>query len=54
MPAISDIKTQGSELRGQGGSSKWHPDRLKTQTCEYFTGTRALKIENAIIKNLKH
>ena len=26
------IKIHGSELRGQGGSSKQHPDRLKTHT----------------------
>ena len=26
------------------------PDRLETHTHEYFTETRALKIENAIIK----
>ena len=25
------------------------PDRLETRTLEYFTGTRALKIKNAIL-----
>ena len=44
------IKTHGSESRGQGGSSKQRPDGLETHTREYYTGTRVVKIENAIIK----
>ena len=44
------IKTHGSESRGQGGSSKQHPDGLKTHTREYITGTRVVKIKNAITK----
>ena len=44
------IKTHGSELRSQGGSSKRRPDRLETHTCEYYTGTRVVKFENAITK----
>ena len=42
------IKTHGSELQGQGGSTKQHPDGLETHTREYFTGTRVVKFENAI------
>ena len=42
------IKTHGSESRGQGGSSKRHPDGLETHTREYFTGTRVVKFKNAI------
>ena len=44
------IKTHGSELQGQGGSSKQRPDGLETHTLEYYTGTRVVKIENAITK----
>ena len=44
------IKTNGSESRGQGGSSKQRPDGLETHTREYYTGTRVVKIENAITK----
>ena len=44
------IKTHGSESRGQGGSSKQRPDGLETHTREYYTGTRVVKIENAITK----
>ena len=44
----NEIKTHGSESRGQGGSSKRHPDGLETHTREYFTGTRVVKFENAI------
>ena len=44
------IKTHGSESRGQGGSSKQHTDGLEIHTREYFTGTRVVKIENAISK----
>ena len=44
------IKTHGSESRGQGGSSKQHPNGLETHTREYYTGTRVMKIENAITK----
>ena len=43
-----NIKTHGSESRGQGGSSKRCPDGLETHTREYFTGTRVVKFENAI------
>ena len=45
-----NIKTHGSESRGQGGSSKQRPDGLETHTREYYTGTRVVKIENAITK----
>ena len=48
--ASSRIKTHGSESRGQGGSSQQSPDELETHTCEYFTGTRVVKIKNAITK----
>ena len=44
----TEIKTHGSESRGQGGSSKRRPDGLETRTREYFTGTRVVKFENAI------
>ena len=44
------IKTHGSELRGQEGSSRRHTDRLETHAREYYTGTRVVKIENAITK----
>ena len=44
------IKTHGSKSQGQGGSSKWRPDGLKTHTREYCTGTRVVKIENAVTK----
>ena len=47
---LAIIQTHGSESRGQGGSSKRHPGGLETHACEYFTGTRAVKIENAITK----
>ena len=46
----SNIKTHGSESRGQGGSSKRYSDGLETHTHEYFTGTRVMKIKNAITK----
>ena len=44
------IKTHSSESRGQGGSSKRHPDGLETHAREYYTATRVVKIENAITK----
>ena len=44
------IFDHSSELQGQEGSSKWPHDMLVTHTFEYFTETRALKIENAIVK----
>ena len=47
---ILSISTHSSESRGQGGSRKQRPDGLETHTREYFTGTRVVKIENAIIK----
>ena len=47
---VTVIKTHGSESRGQGGSSKRHPDGLETHTHEYYTCTRVVKIENAITK----
>ena len=50
QPNYDLIKTHGSESQGQGGSSKGHPDGLETNTHEHFTGTRALKIKNAITK----
>ena len=45
------IKTHGSESRGQGGSSMRRPDGLETHAREYYTATRVVKIENAITKN---
>ena len=47
---VLKIKTQGSESRDQGGSSKQCPDRLESHIREYFTGSRVLKIKNAITK----
>ena len=49
---VLKINTHSTKSQGQGGSSKWHPDRLKTHTYEnlHFIGTSALKIENAITK----
>ena len=44
------IKTHSSESQGQGGRSKRHPDGLETHMREYITGTRVVKIENAITK----
>ena len=41
-----NIKTHGSESRGQGGSSKRRPDGLETHTREYFTGTRVVKFDH--------
>ena len=46
-----EIKTHGSESRGQGGSSMRRPDGLETHAREYYTATRVVKIENAITKN---
>ena len=45
-----NIKTHGSESRGQGGSSKRRPDGLEAHSREYYTATRVVKIENAITK----
>ena len=44
------IKTHGSESRGQGGSSKRHPDGLETHAHDYYTATSVVKIENTITK----
>ena len=44
------VKTHSSELRGQRGSSKQCPDELEAHMHEYFTGTRVVKIENAVTK----
>ena len=41
---------QLQDIYNPGGSSKQHLDGLKTHTCEYFKGTRALKIKNPIIE----
>ena len=50
---IQDISVryyQDLQSRGQEGNNKQCPDRLETHTHEYFTGTNALKIKNAITK----
>ena len=47
---MNSIKTHSSESRGQGGSSMQRPDELETHAHEYYTGTRVVKIENAITK----
>ena len=44
------IKIHGSESRGQGGSIMQRLEGLETHAHEYYTGTRVVKIENAIIK----
>ena len=44
------IKIHGNESRGQGGSSKWHSDGLKTHMREYYAGTRVVKIKKATTK----
>ena len=47
---IVNQDSRRSELRGQGGSSKWRLDGLETHTRDYYTGTRVVKTENAITK----
>ena len=47
------IKAHSSESRGQGGSNKRCPNGLETCTCEYFTGTKALKIKIPQLRSLK-
>ena len=44
------IKTHNSKSWGKGVSSKRQSDRFETHMREYFTGTRVVKIENAITK----
>ena len=46
----SGIKTHGSELQGQGGSSKRYSNKHETHMCEYFTGTIVVKIKNTMTK----
>lgn len=47
---ISLIKAHGSELQGPGEATSISQLTQDYNTCEYFIGTKALKMENVMTK----